>query len=49
MNILIISSGPRKDGNSEALCERFAKGASEAGHTVETILLREKSILPCRA
>lgn len=49
MNILIISSSPRKDGNSEVLCERFAKGASEAGHTVEAISLREKSILPCLA
>lgn len=49
MNILVISSSPRKDGNSEVLCERFAKGASEAGHTVETVSLREKSILPCRA
>lgn len=49
MNILVISSSPRKDGNSEVLCERFAKGASEAGHTVENVSLREKSILPCRA
>lgn len=49
MNILVISSSPRKDGNSEVLCERFAKGASEAGHIVESISLREKIIAPCRA
>lgn len=49
MKVLIISSSPRKDGNSEVLCERFAKGASEAGHEVETILLREKNIAPCHA
>ncbi len=49
MKILIISSSPRKDGNSEVLCGQFAKGASEAGHEVETLLLRQMSIAPCRA
>ena len=49
MKVLMISSSPRKDGNSEILCERFAKGASEAGHEVETLLLRNKDIAPCRA
>ena len=49
MRILIISSSPRMAGNSEVLCERFAKGASEAGHEVETLLLRQIKIAPCRA
>lgn len=49
MKVLIISSSPRKDGNSEVLCGRFAKGASEAGHEVETLLLRKMDISPCRA
>ena len=49
MNILVISSSPRKAGNSEVLCERFAQGASEAGHEVETVLLRDKNIAPCHA
>ena len=49
MKILIISSSPRTAGNSEVLCERFAKGASEAGHEVETLLLRQMDIAPCRA
>ncbi len=35
MRILIISSSLRTAGNSEVLCEHFAKGASEAGHEVE--------------
>ena len=26
-NILIISSSPRKNGNTNALCEQFKKGA----------------------
>lgn len=46
MRILIISSSPRTAGNSEVLCERFAKGASEAGHEVEMLLLRQMNIAP---
>lgn len=49
MRILIISSSPRTAGNSEVLCERFAKGASEAGHEVEMLLLRQMNIAPCHA
>ncbi len=41
-NILIISSSPRKNGNSEILCEEFSSGASDNGNTVETIFLNEK-------
>lgn len=29
--ILILSSSPRKGGNSDLLCDRFAEGAREAG------------------
>lgn len=49
MKVLIISSSPRKDGNSDVLCGQFAKGAAEAGHEVKTIALREKKIAPCKA
>lgn len=49
MKVLIVSSSPRKEGNSEVLCERFAKGASEAGHEVEKLLLRDKKLSPCHA
>lgn len=31
MKVLIISSSPRKGGNSDVLCDQFAKGAAEAG------------------
>ena len=34
--VLIISSSPRKGGNSETLAEAFAKGAQEADNQVET-------------
>jgi multimeric flavodoxin WrbA len=47
--VLIISGSPRKEGNSETLCEQFAKGAWEAGHTVEMVYLREKKIGFCIA
>ena len=47
-NVLIISSSPRKGGNSETLAASFAKGAEEAGHKVETIYLREKKYGFCK-
>lgn len=47
--ILIISGSPRKGGNSDTLCERFAAGAREAGHFVEKFSLAGKQIAPCRA
>lgn len=46
--VLIISSSPRKGGNSEMLAVSFAKGAQDAGHSVETIYLREKKIGFCK-
>lgn len=48
-NILIISSSPRKNGNSQMLCEQFKKGAEEKGHTATLIRLMEKKIGFCRA
>ena len=47
-NVLIISSSPRKGGNSETLAASFARGAQEAGHQVETVYLREKQLDFCR-
>ena len=41
MKVLIISSSPRKGGNSDVLCDQFAKGAVESGHEVEKVSLRE--------
>ena len=40
--VLIISASPRKGGNSDLLCDEFARGATEAGHEVEKIRLAEK-------
>lgn len=47
-NVLIISSSPRKGGNSETLAASFAKGAQEAGNRVETVYLREKQYGFCK-
>lgn len=47
--ILILSSSPRKGGNSDLLCDRFAEGAREAGWEVEKIRLAEKKIGYCTA
>ena len=46
--VLIISSSPRKGGNSETLAAAFAKGAQEAGNPVETVSLRDKQIGFCK-
>ena len=46
--VLIISSSPRKGGNSETLAATFAKGAQESGHPVETVSLRDKQIGFCK-
>lgn len=47
--VLILSGSPRKNGNSDILCDEFAKGATEAGHNVEKIHVSEKNIHPCIA
>lgn len=47
-NVLIISGSPRKGGNSEVLCDKFAEGASAAGHFVEKIWLGDKQIGFCK-
>ncbi len=46
--VLILSSSPRKGGNSETLAAAFAKGAQEAAHQVETVYLREKQVGFCK-
>jgi multimeric flavodoxin WrbA len=45
--VLIISSSPRKNGNSDLLCDQFSMGAQEAGHQAEKIFLKDKKIKYC--
>lgn len=47
--ILILSGSPRKNGNSDILCEQFAKGAKEAGNSVEKVYVQDLKIGGCRA
>lgn len=47
--VLILSGSPRRGGNSDMLCDEFAKGSAEAGHEVEKIRVAEKGIGCCRA
>ena len=46
--VLIISASPRKGGNSDLLCDEFARGAAEAGHAVEKVRLAEKQVGFCQ-
>ena len=46
--ILITSTSPRKNSNSESLAAAFAKGAEEAGNKVELVSLRGKKISFCQ-
>ena len=45
--VLVLSSSPRKGGNSDLLCDAFAKGAKEAGHKVTKIRVADKKIGYC--
>lgn len=45
--VLILSGSPRKNGNSDILCEQFKKGAEEAGNTVEKVYVHQLKIGSC--
>ena len=45
--VLILSGSPRKDGNSDILCNEFMRGAIESGNEVEKIRVAEKKIGFC--
>ncbi len=47
-NILLISASPRKNGNSDILCDEFIRGANEAGHHAEKIRLVDQAINYCK-
>ena len=47
-NVLVLSSSPRRGGNSDLLCERFVAGAKDAGHDAEKIFLKDKKINYCQ-
>ena len=43
-NVLVISSSPRREGNTDLLCDEFVRGAKEAGARVEKIFLGDYDI-----
>ena len=45
--VLVLSSSPRRGGNSDLLCDQFTMGAQEAGHHTEKIFLKDKKIHYC--
>ncbi len=47
--VLILSGSPRNGGNSDLLCDEFAKGAKEAGNDVEKVSVAQKKIGGCFA
>jgi multimeric flavodoxin WrbA len=47
--VLVLSSSPRRGGNSDLLCDEFIKGAEEAGNQTEKIFIRNKKINYCVA
>ena len=46
--VLIISTSPRKNGNSEALSDAFMNGAKDGGNAIEKISLYDKTIDFCK-
>jgi len=46
-NVLVLSSSPRRGGNSDLLCDQFMTGVKEAGHRAEKIFLRDFKINYC--
>lgn len=47
--VLILSSSPRKNGNSDTLCHNFAIGAKDSGNEVVEIFINDKNINYCKA
>ena len=47
-HVLIISTSPRKGGNSDVLVDEFARGAQEAGNHVEKVALYDQTVGFCK-
>lgn len=45
--VLVISASPRKQGNSDLLCDEFIKGATASGHQVQKVYLKDQHINYC--
>lgn len=47
-HVLVISTSPRKGGNSDTLADEFVRGAQEASNQVEKVTLYDKTIGFCK-
>jgi multimeric flavodoxin WrbA len=45
--VLVLSTTPRRGGNSDLLCDQFVSGALEAGHHAEKISFNDRKIYYC--
>lgn len=45
--IIVVTSSPRKGGNSETLAQKFAEGAKSAGNDVQFIAVRDIGLKFC--
>lgn len=46
-NVVVVTSSPRKDGNSEILAKSFAQGARDSGHNVKFVAVRDIDLKFC--
>lgn len=47
MNIVILQGSPNVNGSTAILVEEFARGARQAGHSVERFDVDKMDIAPC--
>ncbi len=47
-NILIVTASLRAGSNSDELAQAFARGARDAGHSVEVVSLKDKTLTFCQ-
>ena len=47
--VVVISSSPRKGGNSDTLCDEFVNGAVDAGNTATKYFLEDIEFGSCKA
>ena len=45
--VVVVTSSPRKNGNSETLAKKFAEGAKQAGHEVHFVAVRDLDLKFC--
>lgn len=47
MDIVVLQGSPNLDGSTAILVAEFARGAREAGHTVERVDVDQLDVAPC--